>query len=242
MWTPTELASELRPYTGRVYRVVEAQHRISTNRLAANAEDQAVLEDLAEAVKPTLPASARHLDYLLAAPFRYGHKQGSRFRRAHERPGIFYASEHEETAIAETAYWQLRFYARSPEFSPPSATVERTSFSVAVETARALDLTMPPFDRAQADWMNTTDYTACQGLAASAREANTAIIRTRSVRDEAHRCNVVILDPAAFAETRPVIGKTWHFRFENGRLTAFAAFPAQERYAFVWTPDETGLQ
>jgi hypothetical protein len=233
MWTPTELASEFRPYAGRVYRVVEAQHRISMNRLAASAEDQAVLEDLAEAVKPTLPASAQHLDYLLAAPFRYGHAQGSRFRRAHERPGIFYASEHEETAIAETAYWQLRFYARSPGFSPPSATVEHTSFSVAVETVRALDLTTPPFDRTKADWMNATDYTACQDMAASARVAAATLIRTESVRDEAHRCNVAILDPVAFAETRPAFGKTWHFRFENGRLTAFAAFPAQERYTFV---------
>jgi hypothetical protein len=33
----------------------------------------------------------------------------SRFRRASERPGVFYASETERTAIAETAFWRLRF-------------------------------------------------------------------------------------------------------------------------------------
>ncbi|MFM2022525.1 MAG: hypothetical protein RJB02_2233, partial [Pseudomonadota bacterium] len=122
MWTPTALASEARSYEGHVWRVVEAQHRISTNRLAASLADQARLEALAEAAKPDLPKAAQGLHYLLASPFRYGHRTPSRFRRADERPGIFYASEAEATAIAETAYWRLRFFLRSPGFEPSSAT------------------------------------------------------------------------------------------------------------------------
>ena len=51
MLTPTALASETRRYEGTVWRVVEAQHRISTNRLAASLEDQARLEALAEGAK-----------------------------------------------------------------------------------------------------------------------------------------------------------------------------------------------
>ena len=120
MWTPSALASEFQAYDERVWRVVEAQHRISTNRLAPSLEDQRILEELADAVKPELPREARHLHYLLASPFRYGHRSASRFRRANERPGIFYSSEHEETAIAETAYWRLRFLSRSPGLTPPS--------------------------------------------------------------------------------------------------------------------------
>src|SRR5690606_7516412 len=108
-----------RPYRATVWRMVEAQHRISTNRLAANAEDQALLERLVEEVKPVLPSAARGLHYLLATPFRYGHKKASRFRRADERPGIFYAAEQAATAVAETAYWRLLFFSRSPGFAPP---------------------------------------------------------------------------------------------------------------------------
>ena len=102
--TIAALAAELRPYRGRVIRIVEAQHQISTNRLAANAADQALLEALADAVKPQLPEAARKLPWLLASPFRYGLGRPSRFRAADVVPGIFYASEDIETAVTETAY------------------------------------------------------------------------------------------------------------------------------------------
>ena len=70
MWTPTALASEARLWRGDAWRVVEAQHRISTNRLADGLADQARLEMLADAVKPDLPPETRGLHYLLASPFR----------------------------------------------------------------------------------------------------------------------------------------------------------------------------
>ena len=69
--------ADLRQYRGKVWRLVEAQHRISTNRIATTA-DQALLESLVDEVKPTLPAAARGLHYLLATPFRYGHSKASR--------------------------------------------------------------------------------------------------------------------------------------------------------------------
>lgn len=233
MWTPTALASEACDYRGKVWRVVEAQHRISTNRLAGSLEDQARLEALAETVKPDLPKAAHGLHYLLASPFRYGHGIESRFRRASERPGVFYASEAESTAIAETAYWRLRFYLRSPGFVPPSTTTEHTSFTVAVATDRALDLTRGPFAARAADWTHPSDYAACQDLAAAARVAGLALIRAISARDPQQGCNAVVLDPGAFAAARPAIRRTWHLRFESGLLTALAAFPAEDRYVFA---------
>lgn len=239
MWTSTALASEHRQYAGVVWRVVEAQHRISTNRLATDSDTQAVLEQLADEVKPTLPASALHLDFLLAAPFRYGHKQASRFRRAHERPGIFYSAETEATAIAEAAYWRLRFYSRSPGFAPPSTTVEHTSYYVKVACDRALDLTVQPFAAQAANWTDPVDYSACQKLASIAREAQTDLIRTISVRDPERGCNVVILEPSAFAERSPHIKQTWHFRYQSGRLLALSAFPSSEHFEF--TPEGFGL-
>ena len=233
MWTPTALASEVRAYKAQVWRVVEAQHRISTNRLAASLADQARLEALAEAAKPDLPKAAQGLHYLLASPFRYGHRTPSRFRRADERPGIFYASEAEATAIAETAYWRLRFFLRSPGFEPSSATSEHSSFTVDVLSAQAIDLTCSPFNAEQAGWTDPNDYSACQDLAAAAREASLALIRTISARDPETRCNIVVLDPSVFGGRDPVPQRTWHLRYEENRLTAFAAFPADDQLVFT---------
>lgn len=239
MWMPTALASEASAWRGEVWRVVEAQHRISTDRLADTREAQERLEHLAEAVKPRLPEAAARLDYLLASPFRYGHGSASRFRRAHERPGIFYASEAEATAIAETAYWRLRFYLRSPGFAPPATTTEHTSFTARLATSHALDLTRAPFARHEAQWTDPADYSACQDLAAAARAAGIALIRTLSARDPARRCNMVVLDPVAFASRKAAIRRTWHLRFEDGRLSARAAMPSRER--FVFRPVDFGL-
>jgi len=53
-----------------------------------------------------------------------------------------------------------------------------------------------------------------------------------SVKDPDGGCNVVILDPAAFDERTPMPGKTWHVRFESGKLSVLAALTSNERYAF----------
>lgn len=225
-------ADDFRLYRAKIWRLVEAQHRISTNRLATGPEDQALLEQLVEEVKPTLPPAARGLHYLLATPFRYGHRKASRFRKAGERPGIFYASEHVATAVAETAYWRLLFFSRSLGFQPPNTVVEHSAITVPVRVERMIDLTAPPFARHAPLWRDPDDYAACQTIATQARRIETQAIRYESARDAARRANVALLDPAAFAATAPRIEQTWHFRYEEGWITAFAAFPSDERHAF----------
>src|SRR5437868_4446832 len=97
-------SSDARAAAGHCWRVVEAQNHVSTLKLTDNRAEQALLETIIEAVKPPVPADCEHLDFLLATPFRYAaYKEGSRFRRAGFTPGVFYASENVETAIAETA-------------------------------------------------------------------------------------------------------------------------------------------
>jgi hypothetical protein len=231
---PVPTPADFRLYAGRVWRLVEAQHRISTNRLAASAEDQALLESLVEEVKPLMPGAARGLHYLIGTPFRYGYAKASRFRRAHERPGIFYAAEYVATAVAETAYWRLLFFSRSPGFVPPTAVVEHSAFTAPVAVDRALDLTGTPFATNMALWMNAEDYAACQDFAARARSIDAQAIRYASVRDPEHRANIALLDPGAFTASTPVIEQTWHFRYEDRQITAFAAFPSTERYAFTF--------
>ncbi|ARS29286.1 RES family NAD+ phosphorylase [Sphingomonas sp. KC8] len=230
----TPQPSDFAPYAGTVWRLVEAQHRISTNRLAASAEDQALLEDLVDAVKPTMPAVARGLHYLLGTPFRYGHTTASRFRRAHERPGIFYASEHIATALAETAYWRLLFFSRSPGFTPPTTVVEHSAFTVPVNLARAIDLTDTRWLAHAARWNDPVDYAACQQLATQARQIGAQGLVYTSVRDPGRRRNLALFDPTGFAAPAPNIETTWHFRYEDGVLTTFAAFPSDTRYSFTF--------
>ena len=230
---PVPTPADFRPYAGRVWRLVEAQHRISTNRLAASAEDQALLESLVEEVKPVMPGAARGLHYLLGTPFRYGYAKASRFRCAHERPGIFYAAERVATAVAETAYWRLLFFSRSPGFVPPTTVVEHSAFTVPIAVDRALDLTGAPFDTTAAlgRIQRTMPLPKFCGTRAEHRPQ---AIRYASVRDPEHRANIALLDPAAFTASTPVIEQTWHFRYEDRQITAFAAFPSTDRYAFTF--------
>ena len=233
MWTATAVAFELRPHGLDLWRIVEAQHVISTGRLAGSLADQARLEALIEDAKPPLPPEARGLDPLLATPFRYWHRSASRFRRAGERPGIFYASEEEATALAETAYWRLMFLSRSPGMAAPTTTQEWSAFTIATRLTAMLDLTRLPFVTDAVQWMDPVDYAACQSLADAARTAAADAIRYSSVRDAQHRANVAVLGTGAFGARKPRIRTTWHLRFDRDGVSAFAAFPSPDRHRFT---------
>ena len=71
IWTPDALRFEAQPFAGTAWRLVEAQHRVSTLKLVDNLAEQAALEAILEDTKPALPEECRALDYLLATPFRY---------------------------------------------------------------------------------------------------------------------------------------------------------------------------
>src|SRR5215468_9021159 len=103
-WTASELLSRAAALSGSFWRVVEAQHHVSTMKLTDSLEDQAILEDLIEETKPPVPPNCARLDFLLMTPFRYSTQNpwGSRFRKPNAEAGVFYAAEHPETAIAET--------------------------------------------------------------------------------------------------------------------------------------------
>src|SRR6266571_6247553 len=94
-WTRAALSSSARPLSGICWRVVEAQHHVSTLKLVDALDEQELLEDLIEATKQLVLPECRHLHYLLATPFRYGavYPTGSRFRRAETTEGVFYAAE-----------------------------------------------------------------------------------------------------------------------------------------------------
>ncbi len=226
-WTPDALSYDAWPLSGDCWRLSEARHRISTLKLVDTLAELDLLESLMEESKPIMPPECRHLHYLLAAPFRYGaaYPTGSRFRRAGRSPGVFYAAETVQTAVAEAAFHRLLFFAESPDTPWPQDAIEFTAFAASIRTRRSLDLTSPPFRGQQGHWTHPTDYAACQTMADMARDARIDAIRYRSVRDPEGGVNLAVLTCRAFAASEPIQLQTWHLRFGSGGVQALAAFP-----------------
>jgi hypothetical protein len=251
-WTPAALSSERRRASGTCWRVVEAQHVVSTMALADTLEEQALLEEILDDSKPLLPQDCHHLHYLLSTPFRYAapYPQGSRFRRPGLSPGVFYASQQAPTAVAEMAFYRLLFYAESPATPWPQTTGQYTAFAVKYATPASIDLTMAPFDREAAKWLHATDYSHCQSLADAARQSGIEVIRYQSARagygrsgalpvTKAHK-NVAILACRAFASREPDARQNWRMHIGAVGIRAVCAVPPQrlafDRAAFARDP------
>ncbi|WP_157016259.1 RES family NAD+ phosphorylase [Mesorhizobium xinjiangense] len=226
IWTPDALRSEAQARAGACWRLVEAQHRVSTMKLTDTLEEQALLEAEIEQTKPPVPPECAHLDYLLSTPFRYGRYPGpSRFRREGHTPGVFYASEKPETAVAETAFYRLLFLAESPDTPPPRNALEFTAFETAYSVDLAIDLTAAPFDGEAGLWCHPTDYTHCLDLADAARAAGVALIRYTSVRDPRGGANLALMTCAAFCEPRPRRHCTWRLSITRSGVMALCDWP-----------------
>lgn len=227
MWTLSELKSNTRKFEGDIWRIVEGQYISSTMKLAGSLEDQEILEDMLEAAKPPYPDEAEGFDYLLATPFRYRpYEQGSRFRRANQPDGAYYASVLRETATAELAFYRRLFFSHSEGIDYPEAGAEHTAFKVGVSTARALDLTASPFAE-DARLLDKVDYTATQELADLAREACVDVILSRSVRCPNGGINVTVLSLDAFTSKVPSQRQTWKIYTRADRVIALCEFPNQ---------------
>src|SRR5262249_55152208 len=209
-WTASALLSRAAPLSGRFWRVVEAQHIVSTMKLTDSLEEQAILEKLIEETKPPIPPDCERLDFLLMTPFRYSRQNpwGSRFRRPNAEKGVFYAAEHPETAIAETVFHRLRFFADSPQTPWPQNAAEYSAFSVEVHSERAIDLTAFAVHELT-DILDPKDYKAGQTLGESARAAGIELIKYPSVRAPDRRANLAVLTPAAFTKPEPTDRQTW---------------------------------
>jgi hypothetical protein len=227
IWTPDALRSEARDLSGTAWRLVEAQHLVSTMKLVDTLDEQALLEAEIEASKPPVPPECAGLHYLLASPFRYGRNPGSsRFRREGYSPGVFYASERVETAVAETAFYRLLFFLESPGTPLPANPLEFTAFSVR-HAGKAIDLTRAPFSQREADWTHPTDYRACLDLADGARAAGIAVIRYRSVREPRGGANLALLACRAFSSPKPLAFATWRLALSRRGVSALCDRPAK---------------
>ncbi len=230
-WMPAALSSEVRPWVGAVWRMVEAQHTASTMKIVDTDDEQNLLESLLEGSKPAKPTATHGLDYLLATPFRYYplHNE-SRFRAVTD-PGVFYGAESVRTAGAELGYWRWRFLKDAVDLDKLQP-VAHTAFSADVNT-QVIDLRLAPFSAQAASWSHPTDYSATQALAQIARTAHVGGIQYASMRDPKPAWCLVVLTPQGFAKSKPnPLMQTWWlvvyqagvaWRRDNASMTFSAA-------------------
>ena len=225
IWIPDALRSEPAPLEKDYWRCVEAQHLVSTLRLVDDLEDQALLEDILEETKPPVPDECEGLHWLYMTPFRYGlYPKGSRLRKEGRTPGVYYVSAHQDTALIETAFHLLLFYADSPGTPFPSQPTEHTCFDVPVKASKAIQLNRKPFSEAADLWSHPSDYSNSQALEVAARAEGIDLITYASVRDPMGKENAALLTCKVFAVTEPSTKQTWKLWFNKTGLHAIGEF------------------
>lgn len=198
------------------FRVVESQTRISTRKLVDSDEEQALLEELIDGVKPPVPPGMRKLHYLLSTPFRHPPlRHGSRFGPRDER-SLFYASKTLAAAFAEVAYYRFVFLSGTEAKLTPLMT-SLSSFRVHVKTRRGLDLTQPPFVEAERALTSPSDVHAAQALGRAMRRASVEAFVYRSARDPERGANVALFVPC-FSPSTPFDLRAWASTTDERRV------------------------
>ena len=216
IWTRCAGDSELRPLQLVPWRVVEAQHQVSTRKLVDSIEEQALLEEMIERVKPPDLTGGR-LNYLLFTPFRYPPlPHGSRFGARNER-GIWYGSEDRRTAFAEVAYYRLLFL-KGSKASLGTIETALTAFTARMKTAKGVDLVKAPFDGERRAISSPESYRSSQALGAAMRKAGVEAFRYPSARDTDGGVNVGAFVASVFGSGKPKAFETWHCTASRDRV------------------------
>jgi hypothetical protein len=231
IWTRCAGDSEAGPLRLSPWRVVEAQHQVSTRKLVDSAEEQAVLEEMIDGVKPP-DLTGGKLHYLLFTPFRYPPLlHGSRFGTRNER-GIWYGSLDRRTAFAEVAYYRLLFLEGS-KAALGTVTTALTAFTARVRTLKGIDLSVSPFDAYRRAIASPASYGSTQSLGAAMRGAGVEAFKYPSARDTQNGINVGVFVPSVFGSAKPRSFETWHSTASRDRVeVAQSDYFKREHFAF----------
>jgi hypothetical protein len=236
IWTQCGGKSNLRRLSLLASRVVEAQHQISTRKLVDSLEEQILLEELIEGATPPLLPGTERLHWLLSTPFRYPPlPYGSRFG-TREQSGIWYGADGVEAAFAESAYYRFVFRAGTSA-RLPMITLELTAFQVKLISARAVDLTRPPFVEFEPVISSKSSYDATQALGRAMREEEVEMFRYVSARDPKRGTNVGLFSPAPFQSRRPAGLSVW-FCTHDDRLVEFVLKNAMKKVTHVFRREQ----
>ncbi|MEO5589682.1 MAG: RES family NAD+ phosphorylase [Gemmatimonadaceae bacterium] len=231
IWTQCAGASRRLPLHLSPWRVVEAQHLVSTRKLVDSDDEQVLLEELIDSVKPADITRGR-IHYLLFTPFRYPPlPHGSRFGTVHER-GVWYGALEVRTAFAEVAYYRLLFLAGT-DASIGTISTALTLFSAGVRTKHGIDLTQPPFEAYRGTISSKTKYEASQALGAAMRADQVEAAIFSSARDaEGGRC-IAVFAAVVFGRSRPRSFATWHCAASTERVDfSQSDYFVRQRFSF----------
>lgn len=195
--------------SGVLYRLVESQEQIATLGYVDTLEEQALLEEMLETVKPSYPESCEEFHYLLKTPFRYPPlKWGSRFGRTHE-PSIFYGGKEVHVTLAESAYYRFVFW-HSMDADPVKDKMrsEHTLFSVGYDTNKGVQLQSESFAKYREALTHPQNYSACQQLGTAMRESGLLAFEYLSARAPQGIC-VGLFSIEAFSQTKPQNMSPW---------------------------------
>lgn len=196
-------------YAGRVKRFVETQEVAATMKLVDDLDEQYLLEQMLDEVKPRYRADTEHMHYLLKTPFRYPPlKYGSRFG-TRLLPSFFYASENEHTVLAEVAYYRFVFFhhLQVPYQHPVQS--QHMMFSLQINTSQCADLSSGHFDPVKVALISVDSYQFCQTVGQYLQlEQQVAVIRYCSARSD-EGINIAIAMPQAITSKEPESCQNW---------------------------------
>lgn len=233
IWGQCNGERHIKRISGRLYRLVESQEQVATLGYVDTLEEQALLEEMLETVKPPSPDHTANLHYLLKTPFRYPPlKWGSRFGRVHE-PGIFYGGGSIAVTLAESAYYRFVFW-HSMDGKPVKDRIrsEHTLFSVSYLSDKGVCLQNEPFDRFSALLISQNNYIQSQLLGTAMREAGVEAFEYQSARDNLHGICVGMFTPKSFRSKRPEDKSQWLCEM-NAQEVVFKQFGSLEIKRFT---------
>ncbi len=225
--------TKLHSYTARVWRMVETQETSATLNVVDTMEEQALLEELLEGVKPPYRKGTEGMHYLLKTAFRYPPlKYGSRFG-TRLMSSFFYASEKPITALAETAYYRFVFLHDMQEPYKQEIDSSHTMFCASVNAERCLDLVSEAYRDVVEKLTDSVNYTYSQAVGSWAvNERDVQLIRVESARHRSH-CNVAIADPQAIRSRTPTQLQSWLCRTSMEKIS-FSSRQASELKTFYF--------
>lgn len=196
-------------HNGEVFRLVETQEFAATTTLVDDLDEQFLLEQMLDEVKPLYRPGSENMHYLLKTPFRYPPLQyGSRFG-SRLMASFFYAGEQPETILAEVAYYRFVFLSDMAVPYEKAIQSEHLMFSVRIKTNKCADLSDSAFAAFKDTLRHTQSYSFCQSVGQwLAEEQGVEMIRYYSARHP-EGTNVAIYDPYVIQSDEPENQQRW---------------------------------
>ena len=210
LWDACQGPQHVVSMSGVMLRLVESQEQIATLSFVDTLEEQALLEDLLESVKPAGLTGGTDLHYLLRTPFRYPPlKWGSRYGRVHE-PSLFYGGADLQTTLAESAYYRFVFwFSMDAPPAKPTMHTEHTLFSARYATKYGVRLQDAAFGDHHSQLTHPRDDLPCQELGSAMRTAGIEAFQYPSARAQHHGLCIALFTPRAFASKHPHDLQSW---------------------------------